>query len=166
MRWLFGVIAALSVALGTATPAGATPLGGGAELGCVGEGKDACDIGFTVTRIEEDVACSDPAHPLGPDEQWLRFDVDFDPLRHPFQTTWSSSAFLIENWRVDGIRVVLSEKCSFAPSVTSALPDPFIKPIDVGYSLNGRKAVVIAPKNATTLSLTAPDDSHWEWSIL
>jgi hypothetical protein len=160
-RLMIGGLAALAL-IGVPT-AQATPVGGGAELGCVGDGLDACDIGFTVTDIQANIPCIDPAHPLGPDSQWLRFDVDFNPKRH--RTDWADSAFLIENWRVDGMPVVLSETCSFTPHPGSALPDPFVKPIDVGYRLNGRHAVVIAPKNAHTLSLTAADGSHWEWTF-
>ena len=161
MKWLIGGLAALVIGLGGAPVASATPIGGGAELGCVDDGLDACDIGFTVTRVQQNVTCNDPDHPLGPDGQWLRFDVDFDPLRQQFRTPWAESAFLIENWRVNGMRVVISEKCS---GTHRFLPDPFVEPVDVGYRYS-RTAVVIAPKNATTLRLDAPDGSQWNWNI-
>ena len=159
-KLIIGGLAALAIGLAGAPVAQATPVVGAGELGCVGDGLDACDVAFSVTQIQQNVSCDDPAHPLGPDGQWLRFDVNFDPLRS-YETTWADTAFLIDNWRVNGMRVLYSEKCSGTHRV---MPDPFVESVDIGYPYS-RTAVVIAPKNATTLSLHAPPNLKWEWSV-
>ena len=70
-KLIIGGLAALAIGLAGAPVAQATPVVGAGELGCVGDGLNACDVAFSVTQIQQNVSCDDPAHPLGPDGQWL-----------------------------------------------------------------------------------------------
>jgi hypothetical protein len=165
-----GAAAVAAVAL--APTANATPIGGGAETGCWGEGLDVCDVKFRVTKIVQGVTCNDPSlKPPGPDEQWLRFDLDV-MAKPQFYSPDSPWAFYIKLWNVEdtvhGViktRLAMSSVCSDStvrrPNGKWSVPlESELRPGDHVKA----SVVIIAPKPANYLTLNN-GDSQWKWDI-
>ncbi len=124
-----------------------------------------CDLEFAVTRIVPDEQCAPRISkpPLGPDQQLIRFDVEFWTAPK-FVDPRSPGALFLDNWAIedsDGVidmdlkTYINDEQCS----------DQILKffPPDV----RGKKSlVVIAPKNAAVLRLyQVGGGGGWEWKI-
>lgn len=164
-RLIIGIFAALAIGLATAPVAGATPIGGGAETGCWGEGLDVCDVKFSVTSVQQNVTCNDASlRPPRADEQWLRFNLEVtaDPLFYSSDSPW---VFYVKLWSVeDTVNGVTKTKLALSDVCSSGLGHGLMH----GDLRPGTHAtasiVVIAPKPATYLVLNN-GDSQWKWDV-
>ena len=135
-------------------------IGEPAGLNCY-EDADSCDLNFSVTAIQQRASCSAGDDPLGPDEQFLRFDIDAFSTHDTFRDPDTETALRLQNWSVDGPAGPVSglqsyPECGSKDAIVAA-------PITPGPHVRTR-VVVRAPKAATTLRLSWYS-LMWEWPI-
>jgi hypothetical protein len=136
-------------------------IGEPAGLNCSDDPYGPCDLNFTVTAIQPGAACGAVDNRPGPDEQFLRFDIDAFSSDDTYISSDSADALLLSNWSVDGpggtVRNLLSyPECGSgdAPLGAVVAPGPHAR----------ARVVVRAPKPATTLRFSWLT-LMWEWPI-
>ena len=63
-----------------------------AGLNCPDDSELPCDLNFTVTAIQQSAPCDAAAEPVGPDQQFLRFDIDAFSSNKTFEFPDSADA--------------------------------------------------------------------------
>ena len=156
---------ALAIGLATAPVAGATPIGGGAETGCSGEGLDVCDVKFSVTSVQQNVTCNDASlSPPRADEQWLRFNLEVTAVPPVLQFGFSLGLLRQAVERRRHRQRGHQDKTGPVRCVQQwSRPWPYARRSRPGTHATA-SIVVIAPKPATYLVLNN-GDSQWKWDV-
>ena len=137
-------------------------IGEPAGLNCPDDPAQQCDVNFNVTAIQQNAPCDASADTPGPNQQFLRFDLDAFSERDKFEFQDTADAFLLEHWSVEGgdgdaeHGLVRYAECGAGEA-------PISKPIAPGT--HARSTVVVrAPKPATVLRFSWAE-LVWEWTV-
>jgi hypothetical protein len=137
------------------------PIGRRVNVGCRKDETSLCDFHLVVTKIQEDAPCDRPQKVAGPDEQYLRFDLDVSSTADKFVYGFSDRALTLRHWGVvdkDGKLMqdlVLDTDCGQGTAILSR-----VSPGTHTTSI----VVVTAPKRAAALRLLMPGWSV-QWAI-
>jgi hypothetical protein len=131
-----------------------------AGLNCPDDSNKPCDLNFTVTAIQPGVPC-DAAERPGPNEQFLRFDVEAFSSNKTFEFPDSADALLLRNWSIDGADGTLHDLVAYPECGDGTAP--MGEPVTAGKRVHAR-VVVRAPKSADLLRLSWLE-LKWEWPV-
>jgi hypothetical protein len=129
-----------------------------AGLNCPDDSDKPCDLNFTVTAIQPGAPCEAAERP-GPDQQFLRFDVEAFSSNKTFEFPDSADALLLRNWSVDGADGTMHDLVAYPECGDGAAP--IGEPVAVGTRVHAR-VIVRAPKPARVLRLSWLE-LKWEW---
>ena len=136
-------------------------IGEPAGLNCPDEPELPCDLNFNVTAIQQGAPCGAAAQAPGPDQQFLRFDIEAFSSNGTFEFPDSADGLLLPNWSVDGAGGSAHDLLSYP--VCGDGGAPISEPLTPGARARAR-VVVRAPKPATTLRISWLQLT-WEWTI-
>ncbi|RDH77452.1 hypothetical protein DVS77_16195 [Mycolicibacterium moriokaense] len=136
-------------------------IGEPAGLNCPDDPNETCDLNFNVTAIQQGATCVGATDGPGPDQQFLRFDIDAFPSEDTFQFPDSADALLLRNWSVDGADGTVHDLVVYPVCGDGAAP--ISEPVASGGHARAR-VVVQAPKPAKKLRLSWYE-LVWEWPI-
>ena len=131
-----------------------------AGLNCPDDSEKPCDLNFTVTAIQPGAPC-DAAERPGPDQQFLRFDIESFSSNKTFEFPDSADALLLRNWSVDGADGTLHDLVADPECGDGTAP--IGEPVAAGTRVHAR-IVVRAPKPAKMLRLSWLE-LKWEWPV-
>ncbi len=137
-------------------------IGEPAGLNCSEEPDGPCDLNFNVTAIQQGAPCGATDGRPGPDEQFLRFDIEAFSSEDTFDFPDSADALLLQNWSVDGSGGTVHNLSSYPECGNGEAP--IAAPVAPGPHARAR-VVVRAPKPATVLRFSWLT-LMWEWPIL
>ncbi len=135
-------------------------IGEPAGLNCPDDPNRQCDLNFNVTAIKQGVPCA--AAPAGPNQQFLRFDLDAFSESGKFDSEDSEDALRLDNWSVEGANGASdNDLVRYAECGDGAVP--ISEPIAPGA--HARATVVVgAPKPASVLRFSF-GELQWEWDV-
>ena len=132
-----------------------------AGLNCPDDPELPCDLNFTVTAIQQSAPYDAAAEPVGPDQQFLRFDIDAFSSNETFEFPDSADALLLKNWSIDGAGGSAHDLVAYPECGGGTAP--IGEPVAPGTHARAR-AVLRAPKPAKTLRLSWLE-LKWEWAV-
>jgi hypothetical protein len=136
-------------------------IGEPAGLNCPDDPDQPCDLNFNVTAIQPGAPCDAATNPPGPDQQFLRFDIDAFPSNETFEFPDSADGLILQHWSVDGADGSLHDLVAYPECGDGAAP--ISVPVAPGEHARAR-VVVRAPKPARVLRLSWLE-LKWEWPI-
>ncbi len=132
-----------------------------AGLNCPDNPNKSCDLNFTVTAIQQGAACDAAADRPGPDQQFLRVDIEAFSRDKAFEFPDSADALLLQHWTVDGADGARYDLVAYPECGDGAAP--ISEPVAPGTHARAR-VVVNAPKPAEKLRISWLE-LNWEWPI-
>jgi hypothetical protein len=132
-----------------------------AGLNCPDDPNKSCDLNFTVTAIQQGAACDAAAGRPGPDQQFLRVDIEAFSSGKTFEFPDSADALLLQHWTVDGADGGRHDVVAYPECGDGAAP--ISEPVAPGTHARAR-VVVNAPKPAEKLRISWLE-LNWEWPI-
>ena len=137
-------------------------IGEPAGLNCPDDPAQQCDLYFNVTAIQQNAPCDPSDDPPGPNQQFLRFELQAFSERDTFEFSDTADALLLDHWSVEGAGDVV-EHGLVRYAECDAGEAPIGKPMTPG--VHARSTVVVrAPKPATVLRFSWAD-LVWEWTV-
>jgi hypothetical protein len=133
-----------------------------AGLNCPDNPNKTCDLNFSVTAIQQGAACDAAADPPGPDQQFLRVDIEAFSRDKAFEFPDSADALLLPHWTVDGADGARHDLVAYPECGDGAAP--ISEPVAPGTRARAR-VVVNAPKPARKLRVSWLE-LNWEWPIV
>ncbi len=136
-------------------------IGEPAGLNCPDDPNKTCDLNFNVTAIQQGAACDEAADRPGPDQQFLRVDIEAFSRDKAFEFPDSADALLLQHWTVDGADGARHDLVAYPECGDGAAP--ISEPVAPGTHARAR-VVVNAPKPAEKLRISWLE-LNWEWPI-
>jgi hypothetical protein len=136
-------------------------IGEAAGLNCPDDPNAACDLNFNVTAIQQDAPCADAIDRPGPDQHFVRFDIDAYSSNETFEFPDSADGLLLRNWSVDGDDGTLHDLVAYPECGEGTAP--VSEPVAAGTRAHAR-VVVRAPKPSEKLRVSWYELA-WEWPI-
>ncbi len=137
-------------------------IGEPAGLNCPDDPNKPCDLNFTVTAIQQDAQCDASADRPGPDQQFLRFDIDAFSSRETFEFPDSADALRLAKWGVDRAKNEWVDNLTHYAECSTG-EAPVTQPVAPGTHAHAT-VVVRAPKPAQALRFSFLD-VFWEWKV-